>query len=146
MVFQYPTTIVLSPWSCLMVTGGQAHVTSTWASKLTPNTPDPTLLLPSNLASGIMDIDSFPRSETDLAINIRKATSIGRSCFMATESWTGAGLILVRLSRRDRTQTYIFYPTVVRRASLAHGIQANTSEHASSTHGTTSHPSPSGRA
>lgn len=26
-----------------------------------------------------MDIDSFPRSETDLAINIRKATSIGQS-------------------------------------------------------------------
>lgn len=50
-----------------------------WASKTAPNSPYSVLLLPPNRPSDIMDINSFPRSETDLAINIRKATSIGQS-------------------------------------------------------------------
>ena len=35
--------------------------------------------MPLNRASDIIDANSFTRSETDLAINIRKATSIGQS-------------------------------------------------------------------
>lgn len=79
MVGQYPTTVVLSHRSCLMATGGQAHAMSTWASKRAPKIPYSILLLRQNWASDIMDVNSVPRSETDLAINIRKATSIGQS-------------------------------------------------------------------
>ena len=74
MVGQYPT-VVLSHRSCLMATGGQAHATSTWASKRAPKIVYSILLLRQNWAS---DVNSVPRSETDLAINIRKATSIGQ--------------------------------------------------------------------
>lgn len=51
---------------------------STWESMTAPTLPAPYHYSP-NRAIDFMDIDFFSRSETDLAINIRKATSIGQS-------------------------------------------------------------------
>lgn len=94
-----------------------------------------------------MYLNSFPRSETDLAINIRKATSIGQSLqsyMLGTR--VGDRIISNQIFRRDCTKTYIRQLTSVGRAPCAHGIQANTFEHASSTPGTISHHNLSGRA
>lgn len=79
------------------------------------------------------------RQETELAINIRKATTIGmtRSYYILIES-------MLISYRGDRSQAYATY-TLILRIRLRH-IQENTSEHALSTHTTTAVRSPSGLA
>ena len=109
---------MLSHWPCLMATGVQAHAMSTWASKSGPQFPYYTAVT-SKLASDIMDLNSFPRSETDLAINIRKATSIGQSLqYDYLKFELRVGLISVHLPRGDCTQTYPSPPTSTLKSSL----------------------------
>lgn len=96
-----------------------------------------------------MDINFFPRSETDLAINIRKATSIGQSQHyghLGLKPELGARLIFVRLPEETAPKRTSFSERSSEELVCAYIVQGNTSEHASCTHGTTSHPSPSGQA
>lgn len=77
------------------------HVTLTWASELILQDPRP--ILPEKLEQQQANTgDVHFRSETDLAVNIRKATSIGESHY-----WVFMPPLTYRLYRGVCSKTFV---------------------------------------